>query len=349
MKIWSLSALRTVALTLLQSWREGGGGERLRGMFISRRKSDSAENNVEDDRDAIDDMNTAWGKNVVDKSSFYTIGRVVISRRFANVAFSHMLGNIYNTPNYPLIFAIHGPPGHGKSMQASKLLESWGVNIFYISGSELEGAVASGPAIEIRNKYRDASRHISEKNTPSCLFIDDIDAGIGDFGAKTSDTVNRQIVSSLLMNLADKPTLLQDERVERVPIFVTANRLESLYVPLRRPGRMTSLYWRAEGGYLLEIIRQIFGHILQNSQVEELLVKFPHQSPAFFQQVYSELLSESFAEASPFESRKKFLRYALLDASGPNNVRFPLRDGPHEALAAVIEIAKRVNGQGLEE
>jgi hypothetical protein len=56
----------------------------------------------------------------------------------------------------------------------------------------------------------------------------------------TGYTVNTQLVSATLMNLADHPTDVQvrerwvASRLPRVPIIVTANDLSTLYAPLVR-------------------------------------------------------------------------------------------------------------------
>lgn len=63
-------------------------------------------------------------------------------------------------------------------------------------------------------------------------------------------TVNNQIVSGTLMNLADNPTRVsigQDWReadiLHRIPIILTGNDFSTIYAPLIRDGRMEKFYW----------------------------------------------------------------------------------------------------------
>jgi hypothetical protein len=66
----------------------------------------------------------------------------------------------------------------------------------------------------------------------------------------TQMTVNNQIVSGTLMNLADNPTRVsigqkwrESDITNRVPIIITGNDLSTLYAPLIRDGRMEKFYW----------------------------------------------------------------------------------------------------------
>lgn len=70
--------------------------------------------------------------------------KLAIADRFRDQIYSHLVGNYTPVPRYPLILAIHGPAGQGKSFQCSSLLDEYGVRTLPISGSELESAVAGG-------------------------------------------------------------------------------------------------------------------------------------------------------------------------------------------------------------
>ena len=236
-----------------------------------------------------------------------------ISARFADQVYSHLVGNYAPLSRFPLMLAIHGPPGHGKSFQCSTLLDEWGVKTFYISGSELESAIAGGPAQMIRQKYTEANQEYAKKGRACCLLIDDIDAGIGDFGSKTTYTVNRQNVSSILMNLADRPTLLDGEPVSRTPIIATANNLEALYEPLRRPGRMTKFFWSMSVDELRCVVGVLFHDILCADDCDRLTNENQSEPPAFFEQVRAEAISMVLAMTANPEDRARFLRNLIID------------------------------------
>merc|ERR1712048_1346297 len=81
------------------------------------------------------------------------------------------------------------------------------------------------------------------------LFINDLDAGVGRLNDNTQYTVNNQMVSATLMNIADNPQNVQlpgmynAESIPRAPIVCTGNDFSTLYAPLIRDGRMEKFYW----------------------------------------------------------------------------------------------------------
>ncbi|CAA2934522.1 ribulose bisphosphate carboxylase oxygenase activase, chloroplastic [Olea europaea subsp. europaea] len=83
----------------------------------------------------------------------------------------------------------------------------------------------------------------------NCLFINDLNAGVGRLRGTTQYTVNNHVVNATLMNIVDNPTNLQlpgmynEEENPRVPIIVTGNNFSTLYAPLIRDGRMKKFYW----------------------------------------------------------------------------------------------------------
>lgn len=236
-----------------------------------------------------------------------------VPKRFEDQIYAHLVANYVPGTKSPLLLALHGPPGHGKSFQCSTLLDGWGVRPFYISGSELESPTAGSPANLVRERYLAASAANSKEGRACCVVIDDIDAGIGDFGGKTTYTVNRQNVSSLLMNLADRPNILDGQKVLRTPIIVTANNIESLYEPLRRPGRMTSYYWKMEKLEVRVVAERLFADGLSESDIDKLVSTYSDRPPAFFEQVRSEYTSARLAKTSDGEKRATFLRNMIID------------------------------------
>ena len=161
---------------------------------------------------------------------------MVIPERFKRQIETHLLGNILEIDKYPLILAIVGKPGMGKTLQLRKYLEILGINAFSISSSDLESEVAGAPAKLLKTQYVEASINISRKN-PSALVIDDIDTTVGEWKQNTG-TVNHQGILAFLMHIADNPCHIEGlGNVNRVPVFFTGNNFELLYEPLRRPGR----------------------------------------------------------------------------------------------------------------
>ena len=61
-----------------------------------------------------------------------------IPERFKKQINTHLLGNMLDIDDYPLILAIMGRPGMGKTRQLRIHLEQLGVDIFSVSSAELE-------------------------------------------------------------------------------------------------------------------------------------------------------------------------------------------------------------------
>lgn len=162
---------------------------------------------------------------------------MTISKRFTEKINAHLMGNLLCIDNYPLIMAIIGKPGMGKTWQLRKHLEGLGIEIFSISSADIESERAGAPAKLLKEKYVNASISML-KGTPAALVIDDIDTTVGEWEQNTG-TVNHQGILAFLMHIADNPYYIEGiGKVERVPVFFTGNKFELLYEPLRRPGRM---------------------------------------------------------------------------------------------------------------
>lgn len=209
----------------------------------------------------------------------------LVPTRFRDAIFAHVLRNLHGGIG-SLILGIHGEPGNGKSFNTLETLRIQGVAGNLISGGELESAQAGRPAKLIRHRYLKAADTITGRYRPpqpAALVIDDIDAGLGDWGENVQYTVNRQTCLAELMHLCDSPTLVAGRQVPRVPIIVTANDLTRLYEPVRRPGRMTLLEWKLTRDELTEVVARIFPELGEGVAI--LTADFPAMPPAFFAEV----------------------------------------------------------------
>lgn len=128
---------------------------------------------------------------------------MVIPNRFVVKVDAHMLGNMLDIPHYPLILAIVGRPGMGKTYQLRNYLKEVDVSVFSISAADLESDRAGEPAKLLQQKYIEASASMS-KGVPAVLIIDDIDTTLGEW-EKFTGTVNHQDILAFLMHIADNP------------------------------------------------------------------------------------------------------------------------------------------------
>lgn len=121
---------------------------------------------------------------------------------------------------------LTGPPGTGKTLLAKAIAGEAGVNFFNSSGSEFEEVFVGMGAKRIRDLFASA-----KAESPSIIFIDEIDAVGGSRKLKRSLNINRQSLNQLLVEMDG----FSDR--ENVIVIAATNLPESLDEALKRPGR----------------------------------------------------------------------------------------------------------------
>ncbi|MFZ5955871.1 MAG: CDC48 family AAA ATPase [Nanoarchaeota archaeon] len=120
---------------------------------------------------------------------------------------------------------LYGPPGTGKTLLAKAVANESEANFILLNGPEIMSKFYGESEKKIRDIFADA-----EKNAPSIIFIDEIDA-IAPKREETGGEVERRVVSQLLT--------MMDGLTPRGKVVVigATNRINSLDPALRRPGR----------------------------------------------------------------------------------------------------------------
>jgi len=120
---------------------------------------------------------------------------------------------------------LYGPPGTGKTLLAKAVANESESHFILINGPEIMSKFYGESEKRIRDIFEEA-----EKNSPSIIFIDEIDA-IAPKREETGGEVERRVVSQLLA--------MMDGLQARGKVIVIAatNRPNSIDPALRRPGR----------------------------------------------------------------------------------------------------------------
>jgi transitional endoplasmic reticulum ATPase len=120
---------------------------------------------------------------------------------------------------------LTGPPGTGKTLLAKAVATETDANFYSIAGPEIMSKYHGGSEENLRAKFEEA-----EKNAPSIIFIDEIDA-IAPKRGESHDQAEKRVVTQLLT--------LMDGLKSRGQLVVMAatNRPDDLDEALRRPGR----------------------------------------------------------------------------------------------------------------
>ncbi len=120
---------------------------------------------------------------------------------------------------------LNGPPGTGKTLLAKAVANETNANFILINGPEVMSKFYGQSEENLRKKFEDA-----EKNAPSIIFIDEIDA-IAIKREESRGEVERRVVAQLLS--------LMDGLKSRGKVVVIAatNIPDQIDPALRRPGR----------------------------------------------------------------------------------------------------------------
>lgn len=120
---------------------------------------------------------------------------------------------------------LHGSPGTGKTLLARAIATESDANFIIINGPEIMSKFYGDSEKKIREIFEDA-----EKNAPSIVFIDEIDA-VAPKREDTQGEVEKRVVSQLLTMMDG----LQSRG--RVVVIGATNRPNAVDPALRRPGR----------------------------------------------------------------------------------------------------------------
>ncbi|MBN1646240.1 CDC48 family AAA ATPase [Candidatus Woesearchaeota archaeon] len=120
---------------------------------------------------------------------------------------------------------LYGPPGTGKTLLAKAVANEAQSNFILINGPEIMSKYYGQSEENLRKKFEEA-----EKNAPSIIFIDEIDA-IASKREESKGEVERRVVAQLLAIMDGLNTR------GKVVVIAATNIQNSLDPALRRPGR----------------------------------------------------------------------------------------------------------------
>ena len=120
---------------------------------------------------------------------------------------------------------LHGPPGTGKTLLAKAVANETNSHFIVINGPEIMSKYYGQSEQNIRKKFEEA-----EKNAPSIIFIDEIDA-IATKREETHGEVEKRVVAQLLAILDGLKSR------GKVVVIAATNIPNALDPALRRPGR----------------------------------------------------------------------------------------------------------------
>lgn len=196
---------------------------------------------------------------------------------FFDTVMLHIIKNALKALDAPLMLAIQGPKGEGKSRMSREVCSQLGIIVVALPGASLSGIYEKEPLLILREAYLHASALQKERRTLVALLIDDIDTSIASTYSERRYTVNTQLLNGALMYLCDDPYHIGEQETSRIPLIVTGNDFTSLHEPLTRHGRAQFLDWKPEPAVRTEIVRHMFRSYLSKTelaQIERLVNQF---------------------------------------------------------------------------
>jgi len=197
---------------------------------------------------------------------------IFVQKGLARILSLHFMKNyhIELRNDAPLVLAITGAFGVGKSVSVEEICKRLGIKVVQLGNSHFESMWEGEPTGKINEEYIKASNAQSEKGIPHCLMIDDIDLAIGNFKEFSSGTKNTQRVIKAIMAIADNPYNVGNHSTDRVPIIMTSNDLSKLYGALCRPKRMRAWSYELDRKEIFSIVKHIFKYLLSSEQIMRL-------------------------------------------------------------------------------
>lgn len=120
---------------------------------------------------------------------------------------------------------LHGPPGTGKTLIAKAVANESKANFLVVNGPEIMSKYYGESEARVREIFEKA-----EKNSPSIIFIDEIDS-IAPKREDVQGEVERRVVAQLL-------TLMDGLKARgKIIVIGATNRVDAIDPALRRPGR----------------------------------------------------------------------------------------------------------------
>lgn len=185
-------------------------------------------------------------------------------KRFADKVLGHAIA-VSAFERYPLILAIQGPAGDGKSLQVRHVLRENGFAVIANSSALLAGSFQGEPVRKLRDLYGRARDLAVAKNTQLlAILLEDFDLSPAAREDSVRYTVNSQLLAVFLMNLADDVASCEVGTTQRFPIFLTGNNFSRVHQPLTRSGRMNFFSWEPTDQERSDVIFAMLNHYIPN-------------------------------------------------------------------------------------
>ena len=222
-----------------------------------------------------------------------------IADAFREMVLMHIIKNHLPQLRPPLMLAVQGKKGEGKSMQVRAVCQAAGVYLIPLSGAALGGSEERAAVVKLESAYRFASAVSEATECMVALLVDDFDLSVASAFDGVRVTVNTQLLNGFLMNLADDPNRCGQHETRRVPIILTGNNFTALYGPLTRHGRMNFYEWKPSLDERKAMVAAMFEGVIADDEMvalDELVEAYRHQPLSFFAALKDDAANEAILD-----------------------------------------------------
>ena len=197
-----------------------------------------------------------------------------ISDEFRKVVLSHIIGNYVGDNICPLYLAIHGTMGNGKTYQTLRICSEHDISMYYISAAELSRSHEADCTYHIKRNLEEARTSYKKRGELSVFIIDDFHLSIASTEVGIGKTVNSQLLTGFLMNLADSAS---QGKSQRIPFILLGNDFKYLYPPLTRDGRMDFYEWNPDIHEKIKIVETSMQDLIFSRPYRKKLSSFVNE------------------------------------------------------------------------
>ncbi|MDA8222492.1 AAA family ATPase [Desulfosporosinus sp.] len=216
--------------------------------------------------------------------------------KFENRVISHIVGNYMDITPYPLYLSIHGKKGEGKTFQTLRVCSKYRLTVYYISGAQLCGSYEKDSIGDIEENLNRALHQFQTAREISVFIIDDFHLSIASTEVGVGRTVNSQILTGFLMNLADKAKAMKHARI---PFILLGNDFNNLYDPLTRDGRMDFFEWKPTLKEKSEIVCCHFDDVIsesEKSKLRNIVATYKDKPISFFTEIKNDIFKNRVSQ-----------------------------------------------------
>jgi SpoVK/Ycf46/Vps4 family AAA+-type ATPase len=227
-----------------------------------------------------------WKRSGV--AALQTTAEAFVPPRFVDEVAGHVLLNDLFPLAVPLMLAIIGPSGTGKSWQVREIGRQLGWHVVELDASSLAGEREGAVVRILHDAYLEAGEG-HDGGSHSFMLIDDFDLSMASIRSHVETSQHSQLLTSALMELCDRPDRIRRDLPRRVPIILTTNSLDAVYGPLIRYGRMHIFHWAPTPEELGAILERVFAGLPPVVRLA-IVERFSGEGLAFFTAVRAAVL-----------------------------------------------------------